>query len=378
MPRQNLTERSDGRYTCKFGDRFFYGKTPTEAKRKRQEYVRKLDQGINPDLSDTPFLEYALGWRQAFRSECNPKMQRQYENMIIYAAETLNKQYIRQIVATDIKRLYNTLNGKSQSYIDKFRTTIRGIFKSAVQDGIILRNPTEDIKPPKAKSKQHRYLEPWEQKLVVDTWKEHDFGPAAMTMMFAGLRRGEVLYLGVDRDVDFEEKLIHVRGAISYSEDIHGTVTGGKNENAIRDIPLCFCLEEVLKNHHGLLLKDQDGSIMSQSSFDRKYESYITYLETCLNGCHKRWYGKMKKHKALLAEGKPLPPWKDVKIRCHDFRVTFCTICYEAGVKIKTLQSWMGHKDAAMIMDVYAKLTGERELKDGSNLDKFTQSRFAS
>ena len=33
---------------------------------------------------------------------------------------------------------------------------------------------------------------------------------------------------------------------------------------------------------------------------------------------------------------------------------------------------------AAMIMDVYARLTGERELKDGSNLDKFTQSRFAS
>ena len=38
-------------------------------------------------------------------------------------------------------------------------------------------------------------------------------------------------------------------------------------------ILLCFCLEEVLKNRHGLLLKDQDGSIMSQSSFDRKYES---------------------------------------------------------------------------------------------------------
>ena len=268
---------------------------------------------------------------------------------------------------------YNWSAGKANHFFG-----LIGIFMSAVQDGIILRNPTEGIKPPKAKTKQHRYLEPWEQKLVVGTWKGHDFGPAAMTMMFAGLRRGEVLYLDVDRDVDFEEKLIHVRGAISYSEDIHGTVTGGKNENAIRDIPLCFCLEEVLKNHHGLLLKDQDGSIMSQSSFDRKYESYITYLETCLNGCHKRWYGKMKKHKALLAEGKPLPPWKDVKIRCHDFRVTFCTICYEADVKIKTLQSWMGHKDAAMIMDVYAKLTGERELKDGSNLDKFTQSRFAS
>ena len=44
----------------------------------------------------------------------------------------------------------------------------------------------------------------------------------------------EALYLDVDRDVDFEEKLIRVRGAISYSNDIHGTVTGGKNENAIQ------------------------------------------------------------------------------------------------------------------------------------------------
>ena len=41
-------------------------------------------------------------------------------------------QAIRQITATDIQRLYNTLNGKSQSYISKFCTTIRGIFRAAV------------------------------------------------------------------------------------------------------------------------------------------------------------------------------------------------------------------------------------------------------
>ena len=254
-----------------------------------------------------------------------------YDNMIRYAAQTLNKQYIRQIVASDIKRLYNTLNDKSQSYVHKFRTTIRGIFKSAVQDGILLRSPAEDIKPPKVKAKQHRYLEPWEQRLVADTWMEHDFGPAAMVMMFAGLHRGEALFLDVDRDVDFKEKLIHIRGAVSYSTDIHGTVTGGKNENAIRVIPLCSCLEEVLKDHHGLLLSRQDSSIMTLSSFDRKYESYISFLESKENGCHKRWYGKTKEHKAFLAEGKTLPPWKDVKIRCHNFRVTFCTTCYEAA-----------------------------------------------
>ena len=29
-----------------------------------------------------------------------------------------------------------------------------------------------------------------------------------MVMMFAGLRRGEVLYIDIDRDVDFEKKTI--------------------------------------------------------------------------------------------------------------------------------------------------------------------------
>ena len=65
-------------------------------------------------------------------------------------------------------------------------------------------------------------------------------------------------------------------------------------------------------------------------------------------------------------------------IRCHDFRVTFCTMCYEAGVKIKTLQSWMGHADATMIMRIYAKLTEERELQDTTKLDDYAQSRFST
>lgn len=83
--------------------------------------------------------------------------------------------------------------------------------------------------------------------------------------------------------------------------------------------------------------------MMSLMSSARKYESYLAFLERKLNGCPARWYGKTKEHKTLLAEGKPLPPWRKVKIRCHDFRVTFCTMCYEAGVPVKTLQVWMGH-----------------------------------
>ena len=70
----------------------------------------------------------------------------------------------------------------------------------------------------------------------------------------------------------------------------------------------------------------------------------------------------------MLAEGKQLPPWREITIRCHDFLVDFCTQAYFAGVPIKTLQAWMGHADAVLIMRVYAKLTQEQETSDA---DKF-------
>ena len=376
MPRQTLQLRNDGRYRCNLDGKSFYGRTQDEAMQKRDKYILDCGLGYDPDLAEVPFLEYGLGWLKAYRSGCNPTQKRMYENMIRSAAEIIRKRYLRMINATDIQILFNSLTGMSQSYISKYCTTIKSIFRAAIQDGVIVRSPAELAKPPKGTSSQHRCLEPWEQKLVVETWKEHDFGPYAMVMLFAGLRRGEALYLNIDRDVNFEKKQICVQGAVSFSEGIRGHVTQGKTKAAIRTVPLCECLEQILKDRHGLLLPRQDGSLMTLSSFDRKYESYITFLETKVNGCHKRWYGKTKEHKQLLKEGKALPPWKDVKIRCHDFRVTFCTMCYEAGIPIKTLQAWMGHADASMIMAIYAKLTAEKEQLDATKLNDFTKSRF--
>ena len=69
-------------------------------------------------------------------------------------------------------------------------------------------------------------------------------------------------------------------------------------------------------------------------------------------------------HRVVAIDGKPLPPWREINIRCHDFRVTFCTMCYEANIPVKTLQVWMGHSDAGLIMSVYAKLTAEKEQSD--------------
>lgn len=45
---------------------------------------------------------------------------------------------------------------------------------------------------------------------------------------------------------------------------------------------------------------------------------------------------------------------------------------------LKNRQAWMGHADSTMIMDIYAKLTEERELQDTTRLDDYTKSRFSA
>ena len=111
-------------------------------------------------------------------------------------------------------------------------------------------------------------------------------------------------------------------------------------------------------------------------SFTRKHESYICFLETKINGCHHRWYGQTKEHKALIEAGKELPPWRSVDIKCHDLRVTYCTMCYEAGIPLKTLQSWMGHSDPTIILHVYAKLTSEKDEIDAATANNYINERF--
>ena len=376
MPRQQLAVRTDGRYRCAYQGKLFYGATQAEAIRKRDEFIRDTTLGFNPDLTETRFLEYGLAWLDVYRTECNPKMHQQYMNIIESAARILNKQYLRQINATDIQRLFNAQHGKSQSYISKFCTTIRAIFRSAALDGVILKSPAEMAKRPEGTCKGHRCLEKWEQDLIMETNREHEFGICAMTMMLAGLRRGELLYLDVDRDVDFEKKTLTVRGAVSFSEGNQATETEGKTKAAKRIIPMSDLLADALKDHRGLLCHKEDGSMMSLTSFIRKYESYILFLETKLNGCNRRWYGKTREHKKLIREGKELPPWQAVDITCHDFRVTFCTMCYEAGIPVKTLQAWMGHADASMIMSIYAKLTSEKEQADTAAMNNYMNKHF--
>lgn len=370
MPRARATKRSDGRYQVKFNNKTFYGKTAREAITKCEEYKQILNSGIDAQTMGMTLQSYASRWVDTYKAHLTDNAYNQHVRIIRRLCDHngMGSTPIARISTMDIQAFYNLAEGMSHSYICDMRDTVRGIFKYAVADRVITHDPTIKAVLPKGTKGTHRAITQEERDLISST--PHKLRPAVMVMLYAGLRRGEALAIDIDRDVDFDDRTITVREAVRFENGQYPVVVDPKTEAGKRTVPLLGVLESELRGLHGLLAHKEDGDIMTERAWTRAWSSYITALETKANGCHKRWYGKTKEHKRILADGKELPPWKDINIRPHDLRHSFCTMLYEADVDLKTAQAWMGHADMEMTLRIYTHLTESKKRRATEALEK--------
>ncbi len=373
MPAESIKPRKDGRYLVRYKGKPFYGNTQREAIAKREEYKRQEALGMISDVKNPFFRDYAKQWLETYKCNVSPSAKRSYAAFVKRAIEQLGSKTLKEITRTDIVTAYNSVVGMSGSSCRKFAMLINEIMDAAEADGLISKNPCNGVKAPKGSDGSHRCLEDWEKALVIQAVKTgHRFALAAVIMLFTGMRRGEVLAMNIDEDVDFEHDIIHVRKAIQFDGSVpHLSTT--KTEAGVRDIPLLPQLKAILKDRHGMALPgEREGGYISETQLTELVTSYNNLLSAMTNGgLQRRWWGRTREHKALIAAGRTLPPYREVRIRCHDFRHTYCTMLYEAGIDLKTAQCWMGHADEKMILRVYAHLTERHEQKGVEQLKTF-------
>ena len=368
MPRKSYKRRADGRY-CIYRDGLaFYssvGGQVSEALEKVRQYEIDKANGLRAEMDGVSVLQYAAKWLPIHRHGASNAAYNQYAQMLEKFCDHVgNEKRMRDVSKSDIIDYYNSISERSKSYITKAAALIRAMFLDAVEDGIIVKSPCRSAKRPEGSSGTHRPLENWEREIVHKLAEEgHSFGLAAMLMLYAGLRRGEVLALDIDRDVDFDEGLIYVREAVSFSEGIDGRVKAPKTDAGVRTIPLLHQLRAALEGKHGKAFAPAGGKT-SLSAFQRAWESYISKAEELANGGrNRRWYGKTKKDREYLRTHDAMPEWKHFSVRTHDFRHSYCTMICDAGVDIKTAMRWMGQSDATMIQKIYDHVTKQRERK---------------
>ena len=364
MPRQKLTQRQDGRYKVKYKGIQFYGKTQKEAQEKRDAYKRAEAAGAVLHQRGVLTGEYCLRWLKTYKPNVTPAVLDAYKRHIrrfcTFAPENiqLGDLPLVDVTASDVQAFFGSLSGLSFSSVRAYTGTVKAVFRAALADRVLLHDPSLSARPPKTHKGTHRALEPWEIHLVETT--EHRARLAAMIMLYAGLRRGEVLALDIGRDVDFAAGVIHVRQAVRFIGQHKPELVDPKTEAGARDVPLFAPLAKALKGHKGLALPSASGKLMTESAWKRCWQSYMNALSEARNNGTHRWH---------------TGDWLPVDIRAHDLRHTFCTILYNAGVDVKTAQAWMGHADAQVTMQIYTHLTADRAAQSTAAVDAYFSGR---
>lgn len=380
MPRerkQKLKKRPDGRYACRYHGQWFYSYDHDDCLRQREQFKEQERRGLRIAYF---VQEYAEKWLDRSFPNISTSTKQGYKTHLQTLINAIGHLPLSDVKPSDIKAIYSThYRGLSNSYIKAAKQLFTGLFDSAVADGLITSNPARDrtAKPHKGKVGGHRSISKKERQWIETLCTDHRAHPVAMAMLYAGLRPQEAKALDVDRDVDFKRDIITVRRTAHIDPNNgqkYAISAQGKTERANRRVPLLPPLKRALHGKHGLLVTTAHGGQITRTTWRVLWGSYVSKMETAINGVDRRWYGRTRAHKAILAAGGELPPWVSFTVTPYDLRHSFATMCRDAKppIELHTVIAWMGHSDAKMILHIYDSVTSERDETEAARLRELT------
>lgn len=387
MPKSKYKARADGRYRSKvyIGNdkyKYVYAASSKELEQKVLELKIKLNKGIDITADRDTFDYWREKWLKVKMSETSSNW---YNACEIYSKklDPIANMSVTKIKAIDLQEILLDLaseispaTGKpySQRVIKTTRDIAISIMDMAFDNRVIEYNPFSRVKAPKARkeAEKRESLTKEQQKWIEET--PHRAQTAAMIMMYAGLRRGELLALQWS-DIDLKAKTISVTKSVVMENGRPSVKQGGKTESATRTVYIPNKLVDYLSTipqTSFLVCPAVSGKLMSQIAWKRMWESYLADLNIKY-GDFDGWKDWRKNHGAGEKPHKNYPGKIPMVIPCftaHWLRHTFITNMYHAGVDILTAKQQAGHSDIKVTMEIYTHLDNEHKAK---NIDKLNE-----
>lgn len=342
-------KRKDGRYQKKITlssgkQKIVYGRTLAELN-AAADAVRDEDrQGIL--VGDNTLVgEWAKIWMKKYKSDLREKTKDMYRNAYnCHIMEHLGALPLRDVRPVHIREVMSDVADKSESLQHKVLITLRQIFQTARQNGLIVKDPTEGVKTtPHAKPNKTKYLTEEQTQKLLAACSDSKAKAFVGLCLYCGLRREEALGMQWG---DISDDSLTVNRSVTFIGNQPDPSQELKTKAAHRTIPIPPPLKKILENtpRNGLyIITKADGLMMTSIAFRRMWEKVSRVV--------------------------------DFHVHPHMLRHTYATSLYRAGIDLRTAQYLLGHSSIQMTAEIYTHLEREDGMNASSKINQyFTKS----
>lgn len=336
------------------------GKTKKEAQKKMKLFEAEiLKNGYKKECKMTFDELFNIWFSEYVLNNCKDNTINSYARCYkIHIKPSLGNYKVSDIKARVLSDFFNKLkeDGKYHSSVNIIRVIISSCLNYAIFPlEVIESNPYKFIKLPKfekAKDKKDIIeMKDFETILKIGSSK-HNFNNVCILLFHTGLRIGEALGLQWE-DIDFDNKIIHVRHTLISANAKEYRLSTPKTKTSIRDIYFNDTVEKVFKN-------------AKKSQNENRLKFGALYNNNNLVFTHKD--GSFLDHYYFTNMVAKIKRETDIDFSMHSFRHTHATMLLQAGANMKDVQTRLGHSDISTTMNIYVQDTEESKKKA---LDKF-------
>lgn len=309
---------------------------------------------LSTEINNKIFKNYAGYWLERKRYEVRESTFANYSNLFVnniipclgnIPCDQFNNKTLQMFAYWCHEKGGKDGKGISEHYIKDSLLLVKAVIRDGQEENIFPEFIFKQIKIPKTlqldDSKQ-TYTEVEYKKIIDYILKNISSRSVGILLgIFTGMRIGEICALQF-KDIDFDEKIIHVNKTIQriYNpldeiEPSKIVITPGKTKNSIREIPIT---DEILKILKAIKIKD-DYYVLSNS---KKAIEPRTY---------RKFYNKLMKDVGVQP------------IKFHALRHTFASINIENGIDVKTISDILGHSDISITLKTYTHTTQRAKVK---------------
>lgn len=362
-----------------------YDKKLKSAEKKLADKKYEIQHGLQGKADRLTLNQWFESWLKDYKQKKVKKgtivtYQSLYDTHI---KEVLGKRRLSQIRAIHIQQLYNELieNDYSTSTLEVIHAMLSNMFKIAVNNDLIVKNPCRGAERPLIENKERRVLSIEEQKYLLnyvkqETWQFYE--PVITTLLNTGVRIGEALALKWE-DIDFEKKTMSITKTLAYRK-LESTGRFGfeeetpKTPNSVRIIPLNQSVVKALKRQ-----RRNQNFLKLQGNWSPS-EGFESLIFTGMKGQPQqklyvrnmliKLVDEINENEVKKAQEENRNPVIMEYVNPHALRHSFATRCFEAEIPPKTVQMLLGHAKIDITLNLYTHVTEKKKVEDMQKLDK--------